>query len=177
MLGFNYISRRFPMSYQEKRTITSIITSLIVLTAYCLYAFGRYHSGTVIQGDLRFWAITMLIFVGIGIAATIIIQIIFHILLSMGIAIKKEMKGEPNVEKEIEKTIKLEMVEDERDRLIDLKATRVSDVLAGIGFIAALFSLVLQYSPVVMLNILFITFSVGSILEGFAQLFYYRKGI
>lgn len=165
------------MSYQEKRTITSITTGILVLTAYCIHAFGKYRSGAVVQGDLKFWAITMLTFIGIGIAATIIIQIVFHILLSMGIAIKKEMSGEKNDDKEIEKSIKLEMVEDERDRLIDLKATRVGFALAGIGFIAALFSLVLQYSPVVMLNILFITFSVGSIFEGFAQLFYYRKGI
>jgi len=165
------------MSYQEKRTITSITTGILVLAAYCIYALGQYRSGTVVQGDMKFWAITMLTFVGVGVVTTIIIQIIFHILLSMGIAIKKEFRGENNDDKEIEKSIKLEMVEDERDRLIELKANRVGFIVAGVGFIAALFSLVLQYSPVVMLNILFISFSVGSILEGFAQLFYYRRGV
>lgn len=164
------------MSYQEKRTLTSILTGILVLVAYCIYVFGHDRSGLVAQGDLKFWATTMLIFIGVGVVATIVIQIIFHILLSMGIAIKKEFSGEKTDDKEIEKSIKLEMVEDERDRLIELKATRIGFVFAGIGFIAALLSLVLQYPPVVMLNILFIAFSVGSILEGFAQLFYYRRG-
>ena len=164
------------MSYQEKRTLTMIITGILVLAAYCINALGQVRSGSVAQGDLKFWAVTMLVFVGIGIVATIIIQIIFHILLSMGIAIKKEFSGEKSDDKEIGKTIELEMVEDERDRLIELKASRVGYIVAGVGFMAALISLVLRYSPVVMLNIVFIAFFIGSILEGFAQLIYYRRG-
>jgi len=165
------------MSYQEKRTITSIVTGAFVLVAYCVYAFGQYSSGAVTPGDLKFWASTMLIFIGIGIGASIVIQIIFHILLSMAIAMKKKMRDENCDDKEIEKSINLEMVEDEMDKLIELKSTRVGFALAGIGFIAALVSLVLNYSPVVMLNILYISFCVGSLFEGFAQLYFYRRGI
>jgi hypothetical protein len=69
------------------------------------------------------------------------------------------------------------MVEDEMDKLIELKSNRVGFFMAGIGFVAALVALVLNYSPVVMLNILFIAFSIGSLAEGFTQLFYYRRGI
>jgi hypothetical protein len=61
--------------------------------------------------------------------------------------------------------------------LVELKAMRVGFVFAGIGFVSALLSLVLNYSPMVMLNILFISFSGGSIIEGFTQLYYYRKGV
>ena len=165
------------MSYHEKRNVVSIITGALILAAYCIYAFGRSSSGAVAQGDLKFWAGTILIFIGIGIAATIVIQIVFHILLSISVAISKKIQDETFDDKEIEKSINMEMVEDEMDKLIDLKSTRIGFFFAGAGFIAALTSVVLNYSPVVMLNILFISFSVGSLLEGFTQIYYYRRGI
>ncbi len=165
------------MSYQEKRTVTSIITGALILAAYCFYAFGKLHAGKVAQGDLKFWAGTMLIFIGIGIAVTIVIQIVFHILLSIAIAVKAKVKNDNCDDAVIEKTIKAEIVEDEMDKLIELKSTRIGFFFAGFGFVAALATLVLNYSPMVMLNIMFISFSAGSLLEGFTQLYYYKKGI
>jgi len=129
------------------------------------------------SGDLKFWAITMLIFIGIGIAGAIIIQIIFHILLSISIAVKKKVKNEKCDDREIEKTIELEMVEDEMDKLIELKSIRVSYIIAGVGFVSALLSLVFYSSAAVMLNIIFISFCTGTIAEGITGLYFYRKGI
>lgn len=169
------------MSYQEKRTITSIFTGVAVLAAYCIYAFGKFNSGAVAAGDLKFWAVTMLIFIGIGIAASIVIQIIFHIFLSMTVAYQEKMRNsecdDKEIEKTVEKTIGAEMVEDEMNKLIELKSTRVGYTVAGVGMIAALLSLVLNYSPAVMLNIMFISFAAGSLIEGFSQLYFYRRGI
>lgn len=165
------------MSYQEKKTIVSIITGILVLAAYCIYAFSKYQSGTVASGDLKFWASTMLIFIGIGIAVAIVIQIVFHILLSVTIAVKEKVRNNTCDDKEIEKTIGAEMVEDEMDKLINLKSMRIGFAIAGIGFVAALVSLVLNYSAVVMLNIMFVSFSAGSLVEGFTQLYFYRKGV
>jgi hypothetical protein len=87
------------------------------------------------------------------------------------------MRGNDIDDKEIERAIGFEMVTDEMDTLIELKSMRIGFAVAGIGFIAGLISLVLNYSPVVMMNVLFISFSFGSILEGFTQLYYYRRGI
>ena len=164
------------MSYQEKRTITSILTGIFILAAYCIYAFGRYQAA-IDPGNLKFWAVTMLIFIGFGVVVSIIIQIVFHILLSISIAVKEKIQNQEMDDKEIEKQIKAEMVEDEMDKLIELKSNRVGFILAGIGFVAGLVTLVFNYPPAVMLNILFISFSAGSLLEGFAQLYYYRKGL
>jgi uncharacterized membrane protein len=164
------------MSFQEKRIITSIVTGAGVLAAYCLYAFGRYQSGAVAAGDLKFWATTMLVFIGIGIVASIVIQIVFHILTSISIAIRAKMKNMECDDKEIEKTIGAELVEDERDKLIGLKSTRFGFYFSGFGFILALIALVLNYSPVFALNAIFISFSAGSIIEGITQLVFYRKG-
>jgi hypothetical protein len=165
------------MSYQEKRTITNMITMALVLGAYCTYAFGKYQAGTGAQDDLKFWATTMLIFIGIGIAAGIVIQIVFHVLLSVTIAVKEKVRDVNCDDKEIERSIAVEMVEDERDKLIDQKSMMVGFFIAGVGFVTGLISLVLNYSPMVMLNIMFISFSAGSILEGFVQLYFYRRGI
>jgi hypothetical protein len=165
------------MSYPEKRTIVSIITGALILVVYSVYAYGKYQAGLTAAGDLKFWAGTMLLFIGIGIVANIIIQIVFHILLSISIAVIEKVKDVNFDEKLIEKSIENEMVTDEMDKLIELKSLRVSFVVAGIGFIAALVSLMVNVSPVLMINILFISFNVGSLIEGCTSLYFYRNGI
>lgn len=165
------------MSYQEKKTIVSLITGIGVFTAYCIYAVGQYRSGVAAVDDLKFWAGTMLKFIAIGVVAAIIIQIVFHILLSISIAIREKLQDETTDDADIDKAINAEIVEDEMDKLIELKSMRVSFALAGIGFVLGLISLVLGYSPALMLNIMFISVSVGTLLEGFTQLYFYRRGI
>lgn len=165
------------MSYQEKRTIVNILSGALLLAAYCIYAFGRYQAGAVEAGDLKFWAGTILIFIAIGIVATIIIQIVFHILMSIGITVQKKIHNEQVSDREIEKSINFDMIEDEMDKLIELKSMRIGYGFAGVGFIAGMVALVLDYSTAVMLNILFLSFSCGSLLEGFTQLYFYRRGI
>lgn len=165
------------MSYQEKKTIVSICTGVLLLAAYCIYAFSRVQSGMVAPDDLKYWATIILIFIGIGVAASIVIQIVFHILLSIAIAVKKQVQNGKCDEKEVEKTIELEMVEDEMDKLIGLKSLRIGFAIAGIGFVAALVSLILNFSAAVMLNIIFVSFSIGTIGEGITQLYFYRRGI
>jgi len=165
------------MSYQEKKTIVYILTGILVLTAYSIYAFSKVQSGMVDSNSMKFWAATMLLFIGIGIVAAIIIQIVFHILLSIALAVKEQAQNGKCDDKEIEKTIELEMVEDEMDRLIGLKSLRIGYAIMGFGFIAALVSIVLNYSPGVMLNILFASVSIGSLIESIAQLYFYRSGV
>lgn len=161
------------MSYQTKRTATSMVSGALVLAAYCIYAFGRYSSGTIAEGNLKFWAGTMLVFIGIGIAVTIILEIIFHIGLSIGIAVKERGCDEKEIDKRIEAT----MIEDEMDKLIELKSSQIGFVLAGVGFVSALVLLVLGRSTVVMLNVMYLSFLVGSLMEGAASLYFYGKGV
>ena len=165
------------MSYQEKRTLSNIFTGIVILAAYCIYAYGQYQSGAAAPDDLKFWAILMLKFIAFGVVAAIVIQIVFHILLSVGVAVKKTIQDGQADDKEIEREIKAEMVEDEMDKLISLKASMVGFIIAGIGFASGLISLAFDYPPFVMLNILFISFSAGSLIEGFVQLYFYRKGV
>jgi hypothetical protein len=163
------------MSYQEKRTIVSILSGALLLAAYGIYTSNQMRSGALAAGDLKAWAVAMLTFIGIGIVAQIIIQIVFAILLSIGIAVSRKIQNQSMDDKDIERSIGAEMVEDERDRFIELKSNRVGFFLSGIGFVAALFALMLNYSPVVMLNILFVSFAGASLVEGATQVFYYRR--
>lgn len=165
------------MSYQEKRNTITIVTGIAILAVYCIYAFNKYSSGVITPYNLKSWASAMLGFIVINVVANVIIQVVFHVLLSVSIAARKKIQDDRVDEKEIDRSIEAEMVTDEMDNLIGLKSARVAFAFIGIGFILGLLSLVLSFPPALMLNILFISFSAGTIAEGGAQLYYYRRGI
>ncbi|WP_373233482.1 hypothetical protein [Cohnella sp.] len=165
------------MSYQEQRAIVSMITGLFIIGAYSIYAYGKVQSGAIAADDMKFWAGAMLMFIGIGIAAAIVIQIIFHILLSVAVAVQEKTRNGQCDDKEMQKTIESDMVTDERDKLIELKSARIGFIVVGIGFIAALASQVFNHSSAVMLNIMFGSFFAGSLIGSLAQFYFYRKGV
>ncbi|MFH1513014.1 MAG: hypothetical protein ABIG45_06640 [Bacillota bacterium] len=161
------------MYYQEKRTIVGIAEGIALLAAYCIYVTGKLNAGAATLDDLKFFAVAMLTFIGIGIVLAIVIQIVFHILFSVSIAVRERN----NDEKQVETAINAAMVEDERDKIIDLKSTRIPFIVSMVGFIAGLVLVALEYPAAVMLNILFIAASLGSIGEGVAKLIYYKAGV
>jgi hypothetical protein len=161
------------MSYQEKRTITSMVVGFALLVAYCVYMLNAYQKGLFLLDDMKFCAKTMLIFIGIGIGAAIVSQIILHILLSIEAAIRKGDCDSSAIEKEI----KYASVEDEMDKLIELRAMKLGFIIAGIGVVSALVAVVMDMPNAVMLNILFLSMSVGSLAEGALSLYYYRRGV
>ena len=161
------------MTYQTKKTLTNMVAMTILLAAYCLYAFPRYSSAD----ELRVWAVTMLIFMGIGMLAMVVIQVLFHIFFAVGVAIREAVQDGDVDEDTIESSINVEMIEDERDQLISSKSSRISTIVSGIGFIAGLVSLVLGHPPSMMLNTIFISFFISSIAEEAARIVLYRWGI
>jgi hypothetical protein len=158
------------MSYSSKRTIVSMVAGLILIAAYIIYALG---ANAPAPENLKAWAIAMLVFIGISVAAMIMIQILFHIALAIGIAVKERQCED----KEVERIISSTMVEDERDKLINLKSSHIGYICAGIGFVAALVTLAVGMTSVAALHILFGVFAAGSIIEGIASVYYYEKGV
>lgn len=165
------------MSYPEKRSIVSILAGIAVLIAYGIFVSTKLSAGEAAADDLKFWAGTMLLFVIIGIIANIVIQIVFHILLSISIAVRDQVTTGKSDDKRIEKEIAAEMVEDEMDKLVELKSLRVGFVIAGAGFLTALVFAYLGYTVDIMMNILFFSFSAGSVIEGLSQIYFYRRGV
>lgn len=161
------------MSYQEKRKIATMFAGAAVLLAYCIHAWGSYRQGAAGLEDLAFWAAAMLTFIGIGIGAAIVIQILFHIFFAAGIAVKEREGGG----EKIDRTIKASMVEDERDKLIELKSLRIGYTVSGAGVLAGLITLACHVPTAVMLHLTYFGCALGSLAEGAASLYYYRKGV
>lgn len=159
------------MSYPQKRTLVNIVTMVLVYATYCITAFQK-HS---FEGTLRPWAVTMLTFIGIAAIAAIVIQIVFHVLLSIGISVKEAVKRADPESAEIEEALKGELIEDERDKLIELKSSRTNSVTLTGGLMLGLASIVLGFPPAVMLNLIYGAFFIGTIAEGIVNLILYRK--
>ena len=148
------------MSYQEKQNIVNIFSGLLVTVIYALMVYQRHLQGNFdLREDFRTWGIIFLIYIGISIVVRIIIQIIFHIINA--IATREEKVP----------------VEDERDQLVKLKATRNSYYAFSSGFVISVVGLALGM-PVHWIFIAFVGFGlIAEILDNGSQIYYYRKGI
>ena len=158
------------MSYKSKRTVVSIVTGIAFLIVYTYYALGRHAPA---PDNLKSWAVTMLVSIGIGVVVSIVVQIVFHLLFSIGVAIKEQGCDD----KKVERMISSLMVEDEMDKLIGLKSARIGYFVTVAGFILALVALVTGLSAVMALHILFGAFAIGAIMEGVVSVYLYEKGV
>ena len=143
------------------------------MAAYCITALNRYTAHQADLGDMRAWGSLMLIFIGVGVVAMIVMQIVLNIALSVSIAVRERDCDE----RAIGKAVEAAAVEDEMDKLIELKAMKIGFAVAGAGFIGALIAAALGSPGAVTLNILFLSFSLGSLVEGGVSLYYYRAGV
>ena len=158
------------MSFNSKKTIASMAVGVLMIIAYIIYALGRHSPA---PEDLKSWAVAMLVFIGISVAVVIVIQILFHIATVIGIAVKE---GEHDGKK-LDENLSSLTVEDERDKLISLKSSHISSIVAGIGFVTALVGLAFGASAVLALHVIFGSCAVGSAAEGFASVYFYEKGV
>ena len=148
------------MTYQEKKNIVNIISALLITFIYALIVYKRHQAGIFdLTVDYSKWGIIFLIFIGISIVARIVIYIIFHIINA--IATREEEMP----------------ITDERDKLIELKATRNSYRTFSIGFGLSLVSMSIGMTPVLLFIAFFACCLVAEIVENISQIFYYRKGI
>lgn len=161
------------MTYQTKKTITSLIASLIILVSYCLSVSNQFSKGNTMNTDLQFWAKQMVTYIVVGVVVTIVLHIVFHIYLSINLAIKEEIKDD----KAINHKLELEMIEDEMDKLIELKSMRVGYIVVSIGFVSSLVFLAFGGNIILVLNIMYLSFFIGSFSEGLSNLFFYFKGV
>lgn len=148
------------MTYQEKKSIVNMISGLLITAIYALIVYQRHQQGQFdLTQDFKAWGIVFLIFVGISIVARIIIYIIFHIINTIAT-------------REVDIPIT-----DERDRLIELKATRNSYIAYMVSFLTAMVLLALGM-PVFGLFICLVCGGLLSeIIENSSKIYYHRKGI
>lgn len=148
------------MSYQERRSIVNLISTILISVLYSAYMIQRYPEANPYSPDVfHFWGAFILILIPVSIVAKIVIYIIFAIINA--IATREE---EPPIT-------------DERDKLIELKAQTNANWVFIIGFILAMGSLVVQLPPAAMFIILILAGMVSAIVSDIATFYYYRRGV
>jgi hypothetical protein len=148
------------MSYQEKRTIVSLISTILISAIYSAYMVQRYPEGNPYSVDtFHFWGSFFLILIPVSIVAKIMIYIVFSILNAIAT-------------QEVESSIT-----DERDKLIELKTTRNSLYVFTFGFLLAMGSLAVDMPPSTMFVILLCSGIASEMIADISQLYFYRRGV
>ncbi|PWW05131.1 hypothetical protein DFQ01_105115 [Paenibacillus cellulosilyticus] len=148
------------MTYQEKRSIVTLISTILIFAAYCLYMYPRYpEQGAELSELLHYWGAFVLVLMLISIIAHIVISIVFNIIYRMTTGEK-----EPGFT-------------DELDRIIELRAHRTSFLLFILGFLCAMGSLVLEQPLYIMFDILIAAGFLADVSGSITKLYHYRRGI
>lgn len=147
------------MSTKEKETIVTLISAVVIMGFYSLYVYQNYlkEDWTLIN-DFKFWGTTFLIMIPVQIVSQIIIHILFAIF-------NKIVTNED-----------MEMMSDERDKLIELKSIRIAHWIFTGGFLTAMTTQAVGMEPWAMFASL-ITFGfLAAIISGSAKIYFYRRG-
>lgn len=147
------------MSYQERRAIVSLISTVVITAAYSAYMLERYPEADAYAPEVfRFWGTYFLILIPVAIIARIVITIIFSIINTVA-----TREGEPDVI-------------DERDKLIELRATRNSLYVFSVGIVLAMAALAADQPPALMFVILIVAGVVAEMVSEISQFYFYRRG-
>jgi hypothetical protein len=145
--------------HREIQILVSLIATILIMGFYSLNVYHRYISGNPgIMNDFRFWGNTFLILIPIA----IVVQIVIHIAFAI---INKIVTDED-----------IPMINDERDKLIDLKAIRISHWVFITGFMLSMGFLAIGMKPWVMFITLVSSGFLATIASDIARIIFYRKG-
>jgi hypothetical protein len=145
----------------------------VMLAAYILYAIGKDVPQPETFESLGSWAEFMLAFMGMAIVVMIAVNVVYHIAFSVRIAVKSQGSDD----EEVCRMVSASLVEDEMGKLIDLKSMRVGYACAGIGIVLTLAVLAYGNSPILALNIMFVSLFMGMIAEGLFACRMYTGGV
>lgn len=148
------------MTYQEKKSIVTLISTILLFAAYCLYMYPRYpEQDAALPEMLHYWGSFVLILMLVSIIVHIVISIVFNIIFRMTTGEKEPAFA------------------DELDRIIELRAHRTSFLLFILGFLCAMGSLVLEQPLYVMFDFLIAAGFLADVSGSITKLYHYRRGI
>jgi cell division protein FtsL len=144
---------------KEKQILISLICYILILGFYSLHVYNKYIAGNPdVMDDFKFWGKAFLFMIPVIIVAEIVIHIVFAI-------INKIVTNED-----------IPTINDERDKLIELKAIKISHWVFGFGFVMAMGSQAIGMQPWVMFITLISSCLISTILESITKIYLYRKG-
>jgi hypothetical protein len=150
------------MSFQQKNVTVSLVNFTLILGFYLIRIFQMIQAGTFTPANVfRLWGITIVLAVLVTIFATILTHIVSTIIEAI-------RTGEEDP--------KIEDFEDERDKLIDLRGTRVTYFVSSIGVLLAMLTFVFGQPPLVMFALLIFSGVVAQIIGDVSRLYLYRRG-
>ena len=147
------------MTYQEKKSIVSLISSILIFVIYGAYKYQSYpDAGSESTEVFRYWGSYVLVLTLVSIIAHIVIGIIFNIVFRITTGEKEPAFA------------------DELDKLIELKSYRIGFFLFILGFLR-LGSLVIEQPIRTMFVILIFAGFLSDVSGNVAKLYHYRKGV
>ena len=148
------------MSYREKENIVNIFSGLFITACYSWIVYQKHLAGKFdLTEDFSQWGKIFLVFIGVSVVSRIIIYIIFHIINAIA-------TRETDIP-----------VEDERDKIIKLKATRNSHYVFSGGFVMAIFGLSIGMAPFYIFIFFIVSGLLSELVDNGSQIYYYRKGV
>ncbi|MFC4776016.1 hypothetical protein ACFO9Q_04385 [Paenibacillus sp. GCM10023252] len=148
------------MTYQEKKSIVSILSTIFIFGFYIVYRYIQYpDEGVVGTAIFHYWGSFVLILALVSIIAHIVISIIFIIVYRLTTG-----EEEPRFT-------------DELDQLINLKAYRNSFFVFVSGFLLAMVSQVLDQPVPAMFLILISSGFLSDVTTSVTRLYHYRRGV
>jgi len=149
------------MSYKEKSIAISLVSYLMILGYYLIQVFRMIQAGGLVAGKLfTLWAVV--------IVATILVNILGNILASIVLAIVHAIRTRSDA---VEPS-----TEDERDRLIDLKGSKIAYITFSIGVFIAMLAFILGQPALVMFALIIFFSSLAEIIGSISQIVLYRRG-
>ena len=150
------------MSHQEKNISASLVTSTLILGYYLIRILNMISTESLISTKLfRLWGIVIVL----TIFGTIITTIFTHIFSAIFHAIKT---GDDDP--------KIEDLQDERDKLIDLRGTKVTFIVFSSGVALSMLAFVLGQPALVMFSLLIFFGIFAQVIGDISRLVLYRRG-
>lgn len=148
------------MTYQEKKSIVSLIGAVLIFAVYSSIMYPRHPGeGAETAEIFRYWGSYVLILTLVSIFAHIVIGIVFNI-------VHRTTTGE-----------KEPSFADELDKLIDLKAFRNSFLVFVLGFLTSMGALAAGQPSQAMFVILIAAGFLSDVTGSATRLYHYRRGV
>ena len=161
------------MTQKSVKTLVNMIWVLVLIGGYLVYLNGLSSPAL---DDLKSWGGVMLVIVGIAIGGSMLIHIVFQIVVAILTSIELTKKTKASHD-DIIVQAKLTSIEDERDKLIDMKASFVGFSVLTLGVVGTLIALACGLTMFMSLNILMGSLLASAFVCGILSIIYYERGM
>jgi hypothetical protein len=150
------------MSFQQKNIAVSLTNFVLILGFFLFRVIQMLQSDSFVPENIfRLWGIIVGLAVVVTIVGTILTQIVSAIIEAI-----RTGSDDP----------KIEDIEDERDKLIDLKGTKVTYHISSLGAFLSMLTFVFGQPSLVMFTLLIFFGVVAQIAGDISRLVLYRRG-